>query len=250
MKAPDLQEFKTVETEVKTWAQKHERLIIVVLVLLAVVFLYNKVIDRQAAHDVLVANQAAQTLKAQTDKDTALAQAAAAQQQQYVALVQQLTTENSTLAAQQSQRTVVLQTQVQHDAALPVPALGTRIATLEGLQATDVTPTTSGLIFSPDASYKVTESLEQIPVLQANLVDETTQNQNLTTELTAADRLSAEKDTVITNLNLTVTDTQVEAKTQLTACKATARKGKLHAFLYGVGVGAGAVGAIVIHALL
>ena len=250
MNASQISEVKTIETEAKTWLQKHERLVIIFLAILAGVFLYNKVIDREAAHDQLVAVQAAQVLKAQEAKDATLAQAAAAQQQQYVALVQQLTQQNSALTAAMQNRTTVLQVQQKTDAALPIPDLGARLATLEGLGATDVVPTTSGLTLSPNAAYKVTESLEQVPVLQANLADSQTQNDNLTTELAASTALSATKDEQITNLKQTVTDTQVAGDKNLAACKATARRGKLPSFFYGVGVGAGAVAAIVIHHIL
>lgn len=247
---PEPSTLQTEVAEARSWLQKHERLIVVVLVILAGVFLYNKVIDREAAHDQQVANQAAQQLQAQEAKDATLAQAAAAQQQQYVALVQQLTQQNSALTAAMQNRTTVLQVQQKTDAALPIPDLGARLATLEGLGATDVVPTTSGLTLSPNAAYKVTESLEQVPVLQANLADSQTQNDNLTTELAASTALSATKDEQITNLKQTVTDTQVAGDTKLTACKATARRGKLHAFFYGVGVGAGAVLGVVIHHVL
>ena len=250
MNASQISEVKTIETEAKTWLQKHERLVIIFLAILAGVFLYNKVIDREAAHDQLVAVQAAQVLKAQEAKDATLAQAAAVQQQQYVALVQQLTQQNSALTAAMQNRTTVLQVQQKTDAALPIPDLGARLATLEGLGATDVVPTTSGITLSPNAAYKVTESLEQVPVLQANLADSQTQTQNLTQELAASTALSATKDEQITNLKQTVTDTQVAGDKNLAACKATARRGKLHAFFYGVGVGAGAVLGVVIHHVL
>jgi hypothetical protein len=243
-------EVKTFEAGAKSWLQKHERLIVAVLVIMAGVFLYNKVLDHEAAHDQLVAVQAAQVLKAQEAKDTALAQAAAAQQQQYVALVQQLSQQNSALSAAMQNRTTVLQVRQKADATLPMPALGTRLGTLLGVGATDVVPTTSGLTLSPDASYRVTESLEQLPVLKANLADSQTQNTNLTQELAASDALGATKDEQITNLKQTVTDTQVAGDTKLTACKATARRSRLHAFFYGVGVGAGIVTGVVIHHLL
>ena len=250
MNPSQISEIKTIEAEAKTWLQKHERLVIIFLAILAGVFLYNKVIDREAAHDQLVAVQAAQVLKAQEAKDATLAQAAAAQQQQYVALVQQLTQQNSALSAAMQNRTIVVQTQQKADAVLPLPALGTRLGTLLGVGATDVVPTTSGLTLSPAASYRATESLEQLPVLTANLADSQTQNKNLTQELAASDALGATKDEQITSLKQTVTDTQVAGDKNLAACKATARRGKLHAFFYGVGVGAGAVLGVVIHHVL
>lgn len=243
-------EAKTIETEARSWVQKHERILIIFLALAAGVFLYNKVIDMQAAHDTLIANQAAQTLKAQEAKDATLAQAAAVQAQQYAALVQQLTQQNSALTAAMQSRTTVLQVQQKADAALPMPALGTRLGTLLGVGATDVVPTTSGLTLSPEAAYRATESLEQVPVLTANLADSQTQTKNLTQELAASDALGATKDEQITNLKQTVTDTQAAGDTKLAACKATARRGKLHAFFYGVGVGAGAVLGVVIHHVL
>jgi hypothetical protein len=247
---PEPSTLQTEVAEARSWLQKHERILIIFLAILAGVFLYNKVLDHEAAHDVLVAAQATQVLNQQEAKDATLAQAAAAQQQEYVALVQQLTQQNSALTAAMQNRTTVLQVQQKADAALPMPALGTRLGTLLGVGATDVVPTTSGLTLSPAASYRATESLEQLPVLTANLADSQTQNQNLTKELAAADDLSATKDEQITNLKQTVTDTQVAGDKNLAACKATARRGKLHSFFYGVGVGAGAVAAIVIHHIL
>ncbi len=87
-------------------------------------------------------------------------------------------------------------------------------------------------------------------MLQANLADSQTQNKNLTQELSASEALGMTKDAQINNLKQTVTDTQVAGDTKLAECKATARKGKLHAFMYGVGVGAGVVLGVVIHHVL
>lgn len=234
----------------KSWLQKHERLIIALVAIMALVFLYNKVLNHEAARDSANAQVAAQTLKAQEAKDAQLAAEVAQSQQAYQTLVAQLTQQNSALAAAIQNRTVVVQQQQKADQVMSLPDLSARLTHLLGLQSTDVTPTTSGLGLSANAAYRATESLEEVPALKQDVTDLTTQNTNLKTELTASDNLSNQKDVQISNLNTTLSDKDKACKADLTAEKAKERRGKLHAFFYGLGVGAGAVAGIVIHAVI
>jgi hypothetical protein len=92
--------------------------------------------------------------------------------------------------------------------------------------------------------------LEQIPVLTKNLADAQTQNTNSQAELSQANVVIGSQSSEITGLHTEITDQKTADAKELTAVKAQARKGKLHSFLYGLGVGAGAVTALVVKALL
>lgn len=243
----------TVKADVavaKSWFLLHERLIVFILLLAASLFIGNKFLSHVAEKDNAAAAQTQQVLQAQQATDKALIAQVAQQTQQYQALIVQLSQQNAQLAAASQQRTVVLQQQVTKDQTLPLPDLGNRWAQLINIQPQLITPTPSGLSISTDGARVTVAQLEKVPVLEANLQDGQTQVANVNKELTASSSLIASQVTEIDGLKLTITDQDKACKTEVAAVKATARKGKLKAFLYGAGVGAGVVAGIVIHALL
>jgi hypothetical protein len=131
-----------------------------------------------------------------------------------------------------------------------MPDLGNRWASLIAAQPGDLVATVAGITVSPTAALTTTLQLEQIPVLTKNLADAQTQNTNSQAELSQANVVIGSQSSEITGLHTEITDQKTADAKELTAVKAQARKGKLHSFLYGLGVGAGAVTALVVKALL
>lgn len=238
------------EAEVKTWWQKHERLIIIVLALAGVLFVTNKVLNHSADVDKQKSDIAAQTLSQQKETDKALAAQVAQTQAQYQQLVIQLSQQNAQLVAAVQTRTVVLQQQQAVDRTLPLPDLGKRWVDLVHLQPTDIQPTASGITVSTDGARTTVAQLEKVPVLEANVQDGQTQIANDEKQLTASNIVIASQSNEIDGLKLTVVDQDKSCKTQIATVKAEARKSKLKTFLYGAGVGAGLVIGVVLHAVL
>lgn len=240
----------TAETEVKTFIQKHERFLLITLALIIGLYIGNKVLDYSAERDQRTANQAAQILTQQQTLNQQLTAQVAKDASDYKALVVQLTQQNAILQTQIAQRQVVYQTQVATDKTLPMPDLGNRWAQLASLKPDDITATTAGITVTPQGALDTVTDLEQVPVLTANLADVNSEKDNLASELTASNGVNSDLITQVAGLKTAAVDADKSCKAQVASVKATARKGKLRSFLYGVGVGAGAVTVLVLHALL
>jgi multidrug efflux pump subunit AcrA (membrane-fusion protein) len=235
------------QAQVQTWFQKHERLLLVLMVTLAMVFLGNKWLSKQAANDQAKAVAAQQVLTQQQAQDKQLAEQVQQSTAQYQALITTLSQENAQLAAAMQNRTVILQQQQTADKTLPLPDLGNRWTTLAQLQPGDLTATDSGITVTPQAARSTVVQLEQVPVLQQNLKDETTVADNRQTELTKANDLIGGLNQQVTGLNTTVTEEGKACKAEVTSLKASARKSKFDWFLKGLAVGGSVVTALVLH---
>jgi hypothetical protein len=239
--------IKTEEVKVETWLKAHERILITAILSVSLVFLVSKFLDVTAARDKAAANQAAQVLTQQQAVNQQLASQVALAQKNNQDLLVQLSQQNAILQTQQSQRTVVLQQQVQTDKTLPMPDLGNRWAKLAQLNPTDIQATTAGITVTPQGALDTVIQLEQVPVLQSNLADETTQATNLSTELDSTKNLNTNLVTEVAGLNTQIVDQTKACKADIASAKAQARKGKLKAFGIGVGVGIGFVVALIVH---
>ena len=217
-------------TEMKSWLLQHERIIIVALVLAFGTFGLDKVYNVEAARKDAKYVAAAQI--AADDKLNSAAQAATVAQvtQQYAALVQTLAAENASLNASLTQRNVGLSQQVTKNATLPLPDLLARWNTLAG---TSVTVNGVNASVSVQDSRKTVDLLESVPVLTANLTDQTKIASNYQAELEKSDVLAADLNSQITGLNTQIVADNNACKAQISAVKADARKGKIKAFKWG-----------------
>lgn len=249
--------LETVETAVKadaavakTWLQKHERIVLSIILSAAALFGTSKYLGVVEHHDDQQTTIAQQTLAVQKSKDDAAAAATAQDVKQYQVLVQNLSQQNAQLAAAATNRTVVLQQQQETDKTLPMPDLGDRWTQLAGLKQGDLTATTAGITVTPAGALDTVQELEQVPVLKANLADAQTQITNGQAELAKANTVVTDQAKQIDGLNTELVDQKSADDKTLAAEKASARKGKLRSFFYGVGVGAGVVLGEVIHHVL
>lgn len=241
---------KTELVKVESWLKVHERLIIVTLAILAGLFIGNKFLDTIADRDRANATQAAQVLTQQQTLNQTLAAQVAVAQKNNQDLIIQLSQQNAILQTQQVQRQAVYTQQVTADKAMPLPDLGNRWAQLAKLNPGDITATTAGITVTPQGALQTTTMLEQLPVAQSNLDDVTKQRDNLNTELDSTGKVNSALVIQVAGLQTEIVDKDKACKTEITAVKADARKGKLKMFLYGAGVGAGVTLGFVIHAIL
>jgi hypothetical protein len=229
--------IKTEETKVQTWLKVHERILIIAILALSSVFCVDKFLNVTAARDKAAANQAAQVLTQQQTVNQQLAAQIAIAQKSNQDLLVQLSQQNAVLQTQQSQRTIVLQQQVQADKTLPMPDLGNRWAKLAQLDPADIQATTAGITVTPQGALDTTTALEQVPVLKSNLADETTQAANLSTELDSTKSLNGNLITQVAGLNTQLVDKDKSCKADIVSATAQARKGKLKAFGIGYVLG-------------
>jgi hypothetical protein len=220
---------------IRTFLLDHERLIIVVILACAMVWGYGKYADIRAAHDnatlqaqVLVTNQA----KAASD-----AQAAQAVQDKAAlqALTDKLTAQNQQLANANTALTAALANQKKSDATIPLPELDTRWASLvPGVSAADVTLSPTGLVQVPQADARATvEKLEEVPVLAAELANETTLEKNDQLVIGQQTKNIFDLNTQVTGLQTLQADKDKQCTDQINVVKAQAKKSKIRWFKIG-----------------
>ncbi len=234
----------------QSWLQKHERLLIIVFCLIFSYFILDKglgIVSSYESHKADQANAALALQKSKTDAELAQAKATLAD---YETALANSVKENAALSAAISARDKVVVVQQQADAKLPPSQLATKWQDLTGcvnnVNAPCVIPTSTGFAVTTDTSLATVQSLELVPVLKQDLVDETSKATNLQTDVDKANTLIDQGKIVVNGLQLQLTDQSKACSTQLAAVKAEARKSKLKWF--GIGFVSGFVVGQVGHA--
>lgn len=220
-------------TATETWLQKHERLVIVLIVLIAGLWATRWTLDYKAKKADQQYATAAQQLADQRQKDAAIEGQVSQLKAGYDAVVAQLSAENAQLAAAQRDRVVVLQQQQAADKTMPLPELGNRWAELAGFGSSDITASTNGLSVTDTAARATVTTLEQVPVLTQNLKDETTVAHNAQTQLTQANGLIAGLNDQVGSLKVTIADDDKACTAKVNDVKAQANKSKVKWFKIG-----------------
>lgn len=235
---------------VSTFLKNHERLILVLAVVVAGFFGYSKWVNFQEGVAQRKADATQQALNAQVAANTQLAaqakQAAdqsAAAIAQYQQIVQALTVQNQQLANQIAQRNQDLATQKGKNATLDAAGMASRFAAVKpNLPA----PTVNGdqVVLPNLTAHEVLDDVESVPVLNQNVSDLTKTNTNLGAELKAAQDVVAKQQTQIDDqkkqidgLVKALADSEANTVKQVELQKQKDRKSKLAWFKGGVVVG-------------
>lgn len=237
-----------IKTELN-WLQKHERVVIVALILIALLFGGNRYLNYAAAKDHDSAVVAVQQLDAQKKINDQLAAESDRTSKEYLALVAQLQQQNDQLAKAVANRNTGLAKQQATDKTLPLPDLAKHWQALTGISDKDMSASSSGITVDDAAAIQTVVLLEEIPVLQDNLKDETTVANNNQSQLTAANKVISGLNAQVSGLNAQAKDSDVACKAQVADAKADARKSKRNWFLRGMAAGAAVAGYVAIHVL-
>lgn len=217
----------------QSWLQRHERLIIVALVLLAGTWSLNRYFDAAAVKADTRASVAEQALNVQKTIDAQNAAQTAQVESQYQAMVSALSAQNSLLAAAAASRQAAVVKNQATDATLALPALADRLKTLGNAPEGTVSVTNGQVALTQPGAVAVTQTLETIPALQADLKDAQTVNGNYEKTIAAADAYTTAQATEIDGLKTTLTAADKTCKAQIADVKAQARKSKWHWFKLG-----------------
>jgi hypothetical protein len=227
----------------KSWLLQHERLVIVFLLLIISFFAIDKVLGIVASweqHRATVAEQQVLNDKAKNDVDLAVAK-------QKLLDYQEVLVQNEKFNAQLQQgiiaRDQLLLAQQKKDLTLPPSQLAARWTELVGDNG--IQPDASGFTVSDTAARTTVSKLEQVPVLQKDLVDEQSKNANLQEDVTKANDLINQGKTVVSGLQLQLTDQTKACTAEIKAVKAAERKSKWKWF--GIGYLAGLSTGVVLH---
>lgn len=212
-----------------SWLQRHERIIIVALILAAGVYSVNKWINYKAG----AAQTAYQVAAAQLAQSRQDAITATSQYQAALTLAQR---QNAALAAAISSRQTVLVQQQETIKTLPLPEVGQGIQTAIGGTG-DITAEVDGLRLDDSAARRTLSLLVEVPVLKADKVDLQTELTNSETALSKAGDALAKDEALIAQDDKT-------CKLQVASVKADANKSKKKWFVIGYVAGLATRGAI------
>jgi hypothetical protein len=220
-------------TAAQTWLQKHERIIIVLIVCALGAWGIQRYYDGAAlaaATKATVAEAHATTADATAAKDAATQ---AQVNQQYQVMVQTLTEQNKQLATALATRQAQVVVQQKTDTTLAPSALADRIATLSSAPPAEVTLDGANIALGRNAAVAVAQTLELVPVLQDNLKDETTlaDNRQKMIDADTAEQIAFGKE--ITDLNAARTADAAACKAEVSAAKAQGRKSGVKWFKRG-----------------
>ena len=228
-----------------SWIQKHERVIVVALVLAVGSFGLSKYFDASAARATARATVAEQVLAAQKTQDAQFAVQTAQLTQQYQQLASTLAAQNAALATALAQRQAAVAQNQANNAALALPALANRLKTLGNAPDGSVSVSGDSVNLTHPGALAITDTLETIPALQGNLRD--TQALLGATQVAKAkgDEVIGAQGKEIVGLNLQITDADKACKADVKAAKAEGKKNAAKWFLRGAIVGF--IGGLLAH---
>lgn len=233
-----------------SWLQRHEKLLIIILLSIVLWFSWGKYVDWQARHDDVAAAVARTKLEQQIADNEKLAQVVAANENNYKVLLAQVTSQNQMLANAIATRDIQTRKQQEVNMTLPLPDLAQRWIRMLNLPQGEIEATSlpNKLVVTDNAARTTVNRLEEIPRLEGNLADEKKAHENDVS-------LLKDRDKAVTDLNAQVVGKDAEIEKQAAAnkaeqdkLKADARKAKRNWFVRGILVGGG-VAVYALHAV-
>ena len=226
----------TVTSVTTSWLKQHERLVCLALILAFGCFGVNKYFDHESTVKQAQATAAAQVSAADHANSLALASQSAQIAAQYASLVQTLSAENASLNASMAQRQASQKTQVNVDTNLPMVGVSARWSVLLPT-VTPSAPLTGGISLTETQAHDTLAYMEQVPVLQADLQDETKVAANYLQEVQKSDLLNADLNSQILGLKKENTDLVAKDVADVKAAKAEGKKNSVKWFKRGFGIG-------------
>lgn len=217
----------------QTWLQRHERLLIVAMVLLAGAWGFSRYADLSASKAEARATVAEQALTAQKATDAQNQATTAQVLAQYQAMVSAQSTQIASLAAAAAQRQTAVVAQQKTDATLPVADLANRLKTLGNAPDGSVSTEGDSVKITQSGAVAVAQTLETLPALRDDLRDETELAGAAQAAQKQGEVVIKDQTTQITGLNLTLVDADKQCKAQIADVKAQARKSKIKFFKLG-----------------
>lgn len=219
--------------------EKHEKLIIVLVLLVAITVGFSHVTDWLDRRADKANNVAQAALLEQVEANKKLAAAAEEAVERYKELADRLTAENKSLRTSQVQRQVVTQQQQATDRTLPPDQLAKRWVSLVPAisEVETVIPTENGYQVTTLAAVETVVLLETIPTLQQDLKDDEKIIANKDEQIAGLETVNLTAAEQLEGLKAEIVKQDTACKTQVDLVKADARKSKLRYLKIGTILG-------------
>lgn len=231
---------------ISDYIKKHEKIIIIGMVLFVSFYLGNKYINYEANK----ADEKVAILQNQINKDQQLLsqqeQQTQLDRQQYQQALEKLTKQNQALLNTIEEDNKVLKQNQQVDANLPLPDLANRWKVLADIQDNIITSPTGITVTEPAARLTV-QQLEKVPVLTDQLNKETQVANNNQDMLNKSQVLNNDLTKQLDSANILLSDTKKKCDAQISQVKADSHKKERNWFLRGLGIGAASAAYVFVH---
>lgn len=217
--------------KIRTFLLDHERLIIIVIAAALIYAGYVRVTNIIADHDTAQLKQAQVAADAQKAQNTQLAQQVATDAANLKALQDKLESQNAQLVQANATLASALANRQRTDASLPPTDLAARWQVL--VPQAQPTVVSSGLAVSQTGAVATVQALEQVPVLQEQLKNETTQKNNDDQIMQQQGKSISDLNASVTGLNKQIVDNDKVCKEQIKVEQDKAQKSKRKWFLIG-----------------
>jgi uncharacterized protein YlxW (UPF0749 family) len=219
----------------------HEKIVIAVLLILSVLYGYNKYLNHaaQTAHDANIMAQA--NLKQQQESNAKLAEVVAQAMQNYKEVSSKVDTESKKIdSALDTHKQTVVEQQKQ-DAIYPLPDLAARWNAL--LNTNGAVAQGPSIVTDEPTSRATVQNLELIPLLNDEVAGANKKLDGEKEKNTACQQANTSLQNNVEGLNKEIVDTKTACASAVKEVKADARKSKRNWFVRGLIIGGVIAGA-------
>lgn len=209
-------------------------IIVVALLIFGGVYGVDSLIER---HDARTDSKYTAILDAQVKQTATLQQQLTTDEAAWSKLQAQLIAQNATLAKEIESRNTQLATQIKADATLSAVQVAAQLVEQTKTTASDITVNGDSISLDLTSARVITQDLDTLPVVQANLANTQTQLKNETTIATNAQSDATNEKAIIVSQTSQLADQTKACNAQIASVKAQARKSKFKWF--GLGFVAG-----------
>jgi len=221
-------EIEKIEADVKEgwgWLVTHERFILIISAVVAIVFLSHFLIDKHYETTKIEATAAQTVLKTQEETNKNLLASYADLQKQMAAQQAQFQAQNQQLAAQTAAAYKAAAQQAVLDQQLNNNQLASRLDSLTGQSG--IQASTNGVDLTHQQAANTTATLEQIPALKQQVADDQNIKSNQEKQIGGLTTEVASCNLAIGGLKTQLTDQDNACKTEVKTLKAKNLKQKI-----------------------
>lgn len=216
-----------------TFIKAHEKMALIIGVLLVCLFLGNKFVNYEAEKDKLAANSANLILQQQIDANKQNAVQVTQLLGQYSVIASAVARQNALTASAINNRNQSLKTQINANSSLSLVELAQRWKNLANVPDSDILVNNNAISLTDAGSRATVNQLEQVPVLTANLKDTQGIVANKDLQINQANTLIDGYKNQVTGLSTQIADKDKACKADIDSVKSAARKSKRNWFIAG-----------------
>jgi cell division protein FtsL len=217
-----------------TWLQKHEKLLLGLLLTIVLLFSVNKVVNYMASKADKEATVSAQILSEQKTQNAFLTDQVNQDKAQNQVIQAQATAAILTLQGQIAQLRADLAKKQQADRTMPLTDVTRRISELAGFDPALINSVNNSVTMTGEAARQTAVTLENVPELKKELDNEKQVVVQQNNEISSLTKTVGDQGSLITGLNSQIVKADKACNDEITKVKDDARKSKVKIGVFGI----------------